>query len=343
MNKKSNFSPEEEKLFSRIKHLVAQGALDPKYEPIIIAFYENYKNAIVLSKQAHIDYADIFHTFVKRIESHCNSSPHFENYHQKIRTPFDYYRFGLDFMRPLVDRQNSSVNGLENVEKMIDQISRGENVVLLANHQTESDPQLISILLESSFARFAEKMIFVAGERVITDPLAIPFSLGCDLLCIYSKRYIDHFADKKRERLLHNQKTMQVMKDLLQSGGQLIYVAPSGGRDRLNSKGVVEVAHFDPASIEMFYLMSKKAKTPTHFYPLTLVTYEVLPPPERLQKELGEKRAAKFSPIHIHFGPEIDMQHFPGCDIKNKLKNRENRARYICDLVKKQYSLLTNS
>ena len=43
-------------------------------------------------------------------------------------------------------------------------------------------------------------MIFVAGERVITDPLAIPFSMGSNLLCIYSKRYIDHPPEKKIEK-----------------------------------------------------------------------------------------------------------------------------------------------
>jgi glycerol-3-phosphate O-acyltransferase len=34
---------------------------------------------------------------------------------------------------------------------------------------------------------------------VITDPLAIPFSMGCDLICIYSKKYIDVIPEKREE------------------------------------------------------------------------------------------------------------------------------------------------
>ena len=58
----------------------------------------------------------------------------------------------------------------------------------------------LSVLLDDHYPGFAEKMIFVAGERVITDPVAIPFSLGRHLLCIYSKRYIDHPPEKKVEK-----------------------------------------------------------------------------------------------------------------------------------------------
>ncbi len=50
-------------------------------------------------------------------------------------------------------------------------------------------------------------MIFVAGERVITDPLAVPASMGRNLLCIYSKRYIDHPPELKSEKQLHNKRT----------------------------------------------------------------------------------------------------------------------------------------
>ncbi len=100
-------------------------------------------------------------------------------------------------------------------------------------------------------------MIFVAGERVITDPLAVPFSMGRNLLCIFSKRYIDHPPEQKMKKQLHNKRTMELMSELLSEGGKAIYVAPSGGRDRPNADGVVEIAPFDPQSIEMFYLMAR--------------------------------------------------------------------------------------
>ena len=45
--------------------------------------------------------------------------------------------------------------------------------------------------------------------------------------------------------------------------------------------------------------MARKAKTPTHFYPLTLATYELLPPPETIQMELGETRISQILPPFI--------------------------------------------
>jgi glycerol-3-phosphate O-acyltransferase len=94
-------------------------------------------------------------------------------------------------------------------------------------------------------------MVFVAGHRVTTDPLAVPFSRGRNLLSIYSKKYVDADPEKKQERLLHNQRTIKRMGQLLSEGGYCIYVAPSGGRDRKDQKtGKVEAAAFDPQSIE---------------------------------------------------------------------------------------------
>ncbi len=87
----------------------------------------------------------------------------------------------------------------------------------------------------------------------------------------------------------------------------------------------------------MFYLMAKKAKTPTHFYPFTLSTYDLLPPPETVQKELGEVRVAKRCPIHIDFAPEFDMENFPGSEEKNKSARRKLRADVIWNIVKLSY------
>ena len=159
--------------------------------------------------------------------------------------------------------------------------------------------------------------------------------MGCDLLCIYSKRYIDHPPEEKMQKQLHNKNTMELMSDLLKEGGKIIYVAPSGGRDRRGKNGQEEIAPFDPASIEMFYLMAKKAKTPTHFYPFILATFDLLPPPETVQKELGEKRTAKRCPIHIDFAKEFDMEQFS--DEKNKSIRRSKRAKAIYNIVKASY------
>jgi len=76
------------------------------------------------------------------------------------------------------------------LKEAFEKAASGENVVFLAN-QNEADPQVVSAMLEKSgFTDEAEKLIYAAGHKVTTDPLAIPFSMGRNLLCIHSKRHI---------------------------------------------------------------------------------------------------------------------------------------------------------
>lgn len=232
----------------------------------------------------------------------------FEPFHRMVRQPFDYYAFGVEFFRPLIDRQRSTVTGLTVLKDITARLADRENAVFLANHQTEADPQVISILLEDQFAPLGKDMIFVAGERVIADPMTVPFSMGRNLLCIYSKRHIDHPPEKKAAKQLHNRKTLERMVELLGEGGHAIYVAPSGGRDRPNAAGVVEVAPFDPQSIEMFRLMAQKSPRPTRFYPMALATYDIMPPPEKVEVEIGEPRRLRRCPVHMAVGDALDFE-----------------------------------
>lgn len=300
-----------------------------KYIEILKHFYLGYREALHAHGVEISACKDLFHTYLKLIEQQCLEPYTFEPFHVRKRAPFDHYAFGLDLLRPLIDRSLSAVEGLDHLQHIRAALEKGDNVIFCANHQIEADPQVIALLLEEHAPYIAENCIFVAGERVITDPLAVPFSLGCNLLCIYSKRYIDFPPEHKLKKQLHNKRTMELMSELLSEGGKAIYVAPSGGRDRPNAKGVFEVAPFDPQSIEMFYLMASRAGHPTHFYPLALKTYALLPPPESIQVELGEVRLAKRSGGHLAFGPEFDMEHFPGSTIASKHQRREARAQYM--------------
>jgi len=328
-NSKSNFT-------DLLKETVSEGKLPERTAKLLYGFYDGYRDhAINDMDEEEID--ALFAIFLSKVCQQVNTPFEFEPYHERIRKPFDYYSFGLDFVRPLVDKSISTLTGAVNLEEILHHIEQKHNVVFLANHQTEADPQALSLMLEEKFPRLAEETIFVAGERVTTDPLAVPFSMGCNLLCIYSKRYIDHPPEKKQEKQLHNKRTMQLMSQLLAEGGKCIYIAPSGGRDRKNSEGKIEIAPFDPKSIEMVYLMAKKSGRPTFFYPMALGTYEILPPPETIQIELGEKRMLKKEGIHLCIGKQIDMEHFPESENLDKNVRRKSRADYIWDLVNQDY------
>ena len=164
---------------------------------------------------------------------------------------------GYDFARGMVDPKSSMVLGAEQMAKIDAQLAAGDNVVLVANHQSEADPQIFSVLLDDSRPGFAEKTVFVAGEspqnkspnksprrrlivagdRVTTDMLAVPFSMGRNLLCIFSKKHVDNPPELKSQKQKHNRRVMKQMGQMFAEGGNLIWVAPSGGRDRANEAG----------------------------------------------------------------------------------------------------------
>lgn len=304
-------------------------------------FFLTYQNALNVKGHSIEEVQPILNIYLDLVIQQIKTPYIFDLYHSQIRSPFDYYQFGLDFLRPLVIFEKSKTLGLENIEKAESFLKKGENVIIFANHQTEPDPQAISLLLENSFPTFAEKIIFVAGNRVTSDPLAVPFSLGRNLLCIFSKKHIDHIPEEKEKKLQHNKKVMQTMEKLLREGGKSIYVAPSGGRDRVNADGQLEIAPFDPQSIEMFYLIAKKSQSKTHFFPLSLSTYHLLPPPNSIKKDLGETRLTNATPIHLYFGEELSK--LSDMDLSHNKEARAERTKEIYKIVEKNYHTLTSN
>ncbi len=279
-----------------------------------------------------VNFSTLLTTYIDAI-CYCQNHPiSFNPIHLSVREPIDFYQSMIDLFKPFIDMENSTLDQeseshLAEIESAID---RGENVILMANHQSELDPQLMSILLEKNYADLAEKIYFVAGERVIKDPCAIPFSLGRNLICIYSKRYISDDDIEKRE---HNQIVTHKIAELLKQGSKCIYVALSGGRDRKNPlTGEYEVAKPDPKSAQMFSLLAKRSGSVTHFYPLILKTYAILPPPEKVEKKLGEKRSLGYDAIHIRIGEKIDFS-LLGADW-------EERAENLHTILSKTYATL---
>jgi glycerol-3-phosphate O-acyltransferase len=315
-------------------HYLASVPLDKKQALLVKNFYHNFKKAGLENGYDEAYIRKNFKDLITHLTDELKSPSSFDPYHQALFSPIDYYQFGLDFMEILVDKP-IALKGTEHLKAINQRLLEGHNVILLANHQTEADPQLISLALQDSFPEMAKKMIFVAGERVITDPLAVPFSKGRYLLCIYSKRYIDIPPELKLQKQLHNKKTMEQMGALLKEGGKIIYVAPSGGRDRKDESGNIQVAPFDPQSIEMFILMAKRAGTPTHFHTLALSTYNLLPPPDSIQINLGEDRHCNKTKIGFYFGGAIDLEKY--AHISDKHSIRQERAKDLTEEVSRHY------
>lgn len=316
-----------------LQEKIRQGILSPEVAKDSRSLMESFR--IQIAEQGHPVNAfdSIVIALLEGTCQHLKTPFIFDHFHKRSREPVDYFQIGLDFVKHMIDWKRSHVHGWEQVEKILQQLEAGENVILFGNHQAEVDPQIVSALLMERAPRIAQEIIFVAGHRVTTDPVAVPFSAGRNLLCIHSKRHIDHPPEEKEAKQRHNQRTMRAMSDLLAQGGACIYVAPSGGRDRKNSQGNVEIAPLDPQAIEMFLLMAKKAKTPTHFYPLSLMTYHLMPPPAVVRKEAGEARVVNFTGVQIAFAAELEPESFPGAELKDKKARRQARADHLYSII----------
>ena len=220
----------------------------------------------------------------------------------------DYYKFGCDFFRPCMDLDNSVVLGQDNLEKAMEQLGNGDNVIFFANHQSEADPQVVSVMLEKAgYGEQAAQCTYVAGHKVTTDPLAIPFSMGRNLICIHSKKHISVDPDTKPQKQRQNLKAMSAMLKKFKKGGCLLWVAPSGGRDRRDlDTGKVPPAEFDSKTIDMFRLMGNKSKKPMHYYPMAMVSYDLCPPPDYVEAGVGEQRNVRYVPVGIQVGKETE-------------------------------------
>lgn len=221
---------------------------------------------------------------------------------------FDFYAFACDFVRPLIDLNRSVVLGIDNARRAFRQIEEGDNVVFFANHQSELDTPIMSILLETvGFGDEASRITYVAGHKVTTDPLAIPFSMGQNLICVHSKKHIMSDPATVLAKKRQNYKALAEILRMLGKGRAALWVAPSGGRDRRSpASGEVLPARFDLDVVEKYRLMGSKSKTRTHYYPLSMVTFELCPPPDFLDSGVGETRNLHFKPVGIAIGEELE-------------------------------------
>jgi hypothetical protein len=66
------------------------------------------------------------------------------------------------------------------------------------------------------------------------------------------------------------------------TGGALVWIAPSGGRDRPDADGKWTPDPFDPTAVELMASLIGRAKKPGHLYPMAMYSYPIMPPPKKV-------------------------------------------------------------
>ena len=132
---------------------------------------------------------------------------------------------------------------------------------------------------------------------------------------------------------------------MFKEGGTLLWIAPSGGRDRIDEEsGKYEPGVFDPSAVQLIKRLLEKAEKSNrgHVYPMAMASAEIMPPPRGVQKDLGEERVLNHHGVGISLGDEILEADIPGLGDSEdaddaKLKNERERHAFLqAELAKLQ-------
>ncbi|ONM00338.1 glycerol-3-phosphate acyltransferase, chloroplastic isoform X1 [Zea mays] len=336
---------DEEELILHIRKERDNGKLPADVAINLEELYYNYRNAVLQNgdPNAYEIMLSNMTALFDRVLLDVQNPFTFPPYHKAVREPFDYYMFGQNYIRPLVDFRNSYVGNISLFHDMEEKLHQGHNVVLMSNHQTEADPAIIALLLEKTNPWISENIVYVAGDRVVTDPLCKPFSMGRNLICVYSKKHMNDFPELIEMKRRSNTRSLKEMALLLRGGSQLIWIAPSGGRDRPNpSTGEWYPAHFDSSTVDNMRRLLEHAGVPGHIYPLSLLCYEVMPPPQQVEKEIGEQRVISFHGVGLSATEETKYGDIT-CHTKNADEGRELFTNTLYNSVVNQYNVLKSA
>ncbi|XP_019423898.1 PREDICTED: glycerol-3-phosphate acyltransferase, chloroplastic isoform X2 [Lupinus angustifolius] len=335
----------EQELLSGLKKEVEAGSLPPNVAAGMEELYNNYKNAVFQSgdPKANETVLSNMTVFLDLIFLDVTDPFVFQPHHKAKRKPFDYYMFGQNYIRPLVDYRNSYVGNMSLFIEIEEKLKKGHNIIFMSNHQTEADPAIISLLLEKQLPYIAENMMYVAGDRVVTDPVCKPFSIGRNLICVYSKKHMLDDPELIEMKRKANTQSLKEMAVLLRGGSQLIWIAPSGGRDRQDPHtGEWAPAPFDASSVDNMRRLVDHSGPPGHVYPLAISCHEIMPPPMKVEKEIGEKRLISFHGTGLSVAPEISFSETTAaCESPEKAKESYSKALY--DSVNEQYNVLKSA
>ncbi|PFH35739.1 acyltransferase domain-containing protein [Besnoitia besnoiti] len=289
------------------------------------------------------EYVDILASVWQLAQKYADYS--FAPFHAALREPFNFSEWSQRLWRPLVSlpasqivvpRPSAALAFATPLGQVNERLAVGDNVVFLSNHQTEPDPQVIKLVFDQlGEAQLAEKMVFVAGHKVREDRLSKPFSLACNLICVHSKKHLTNpelSPEARHTKQRENIAAMAALQQLLEEGGNAIWVAPSGGRDREDARGLfTRPDAFDSKTLQMFRVLARKARQAgrtTHFFPMALFTAPICPPPKQVENELGETRMCAFSPVGLAVGEALPSDDSLSHEDFAKLAEDETRRLY---------------
>jgi glycerol-3-phosphate O-acyltransferase len=193
-----------------------------------------------------------FREYIKRAVSLSKSATHI--------TEDNVYPQGNKDILPCLDKMvealilpGSGVDGMENLNDLIDKAESGKSCLLLPEHYSNLDLSLISYLIRKEGGRgeaIADAIVAIAGMKLNEDsPVVSAFASAYTRLIIYpSRSFLDLDPVKDRDEIIRgnaiNRASMRTLQDI-KVKGKIILVFPSGTRyrpwDPSTKRGVREI------------------------------------------------------------------------------------------------------
>jgi glycerol-3-phosphate O-acyltransferase len=193
-----------------------------------------------------------FHDYIKQVMAFSKSSGMVteDNVYQEAAE--DVLPF-LDKMVDSLGRPGSGVDGMENLEELLDKANSGSSCILLPEHYSNMDLSLVSRLVRREGGRgdaISKALVAIAGMKLNEEnPVVSAFAGAYTRIIIYpSRSFLELDAVKDKAEIIRgNAINRAAMKKLteIKVKGKIILVFPSGTRyrpwDPASKRGVREI------------------------------------------------------------------------------------------------------
>lgn len=150
--------------------------LPSKVKAIFLSLFDNYVSEMVKAvrdrKRAEVVSMIVFKDMCKTYAEQMLLPYKFPSYHRAMRSPTDYYKMGQQYIGCLMDFERSILGYPERWTQVQEHISKGENVILLANHQSEGDAAFIPLMTEVSHPGLGSQVR--ASSAIFAAPASPP-------------------------------------------------------------------------------------------------------------------------------------------------------------------------
>ena len=102
----------------RLEEIQRKEALPASLLQELLPFFKTYAEAAQKNGYALHDFEPILNQFLDLLLEQVQHPFIFQHFHQCLLEPFNYYKFGLDFIRPLVRMQDSHILNADRLEKI---------------------------------------------------------------------------------------------------------------------------------------------------------------------------------------------------------------------------------